>query len=208
MNSSVVVAIIGGVVSLLGIWLNHYLAIKREFLFRGLSPEPHVAPEPPVTQLRERHVESRRILLKAWYRALFAIAISPIVNLVISILSFDWCRGYFSSHSFFLRLSYELNLRMSFILALVSWFYASCIIILFPLLVLFYRRVTRPRDRLIFAVVIWYIHSAALFLIASLLSGGLDSEDQDAMIFVSIGGAISGLVYWLITDKRSQRSTV
>jgi len=192
-------------VSLGGIWLNHYLAIQREFLFRGLEKEQHgtlvrppdVQAQPPGTSAirppdRAPGVSvpvSRKTVSSDWYRALFAILICPLVDIVVFSLPI------FPKSDF--RVVPGQSFVWFWIVQTAPWLYASCIIILLPVLVFFYRRVARNGVRLIFTVLTWSALSAVYFFLVWFFAyGGGVLENAINGLF---SGCISGLVYWLIT---------
>jgi hypothetical protein len=194
MDTPIVVAIIGAFVSLGGIWLNHYLAIQREFLFRGL-PE-----QQDITRTESRSegstgisaLVSRKTVLRDWYRAVLAIATCPLVDILVFITICSPLWGGF--WDFFMMLD---------TMQAAPWFYATCIIILLPVLLFFYRRVARNRARLIFAVASWSALTALYVFFYFVFVRKELSFGSTGMGVIS--GCVSGLVYWLITYRSFSR---
>jgi|GEM_PF-6979240 len=207
MDMTLVVAIIGGLVSLLGIWLNHYLAIKRELLFRGLQRQPQSA-----SLLRsEDHPlslfvsPSRKSRLRDWRRALIAIAVCPLIYTVVGFASAAFFTRIIPVGSEFFPITFwELIKRGG--AGTVAWIYATSLTILLPMLVFLYGRFLRGGSRLILCIAIWSL--GPILVLWAFLIVGYDSTTtvRDAVILTSsalIGGSFTGLVYWLITYNRN-----
>ncbi|TMP92063.1 MAG: hypothetical protein E6L08_09355 [Verrucomicrobia bacterium] len=176
METPVLVAIIGAFVSLGGIWLNHYLAIRREFLFRGLPAQQDT---------------SRKTIRRDWYRAVLAIVTCPVLDILVFSLIYSQLWGE------------SWGTVMVFgIIDAAPWFYATCIIIMLPVLLFFYRRVTLNRARLIFAVASWSALTALYVFFYFFVRKELSFESAGVGL---ISGCISGLVYWLITYRSFSR---
>jgi len=199
MNPSIVSAIIGGCVSLFGIWLTNYLAIRRELLFRGVQPQQNVPRQvrPPELPANASVAGARKTILRGWYRALFGIAICPLVTAAITAIG---GLKYIGIGPSFKDVMYN-------VVDFVPWLYASWILILFPLLVLYYRRIPLQPARLIFAV----LTSSILSVLFVLVKGAIDSEsgyqigsfsakDEAVVTILALfAGSVSGVMYWLIT---------
>jgi hypothetical protein len=193
MATSIVVSIIGGCVSLLGIWLSHYLAIRREFLFRGLATQKetrHASQQLDPTRCASVPV-SRKSLLRDWRRSLLAVAICPLVDTFASLTIVWTITGNAREDLPFGELFWHGFVPFAAV------FYFVCVFLVFPLLIVVYREVTHKLARLIFAVLIWSVLSGALFFALRTMTG--PELGWSITIAAIVGGGISGLVYWLIT---------
>jgi hypothetical protein len=210
MDKSVVVSIIGGFVSLVGIWLTHYLAIRREVIFRELQGQPQSAG--PDQSLHLSTAASRKKHLNDLRRALFAIVICPLIDVVAIVVNYEFFGWLFPRPGPY---RYRLQLlnwdwyshRMKWAIPLIGpWLYAISIMIILPLLVLFYRRFARKRTRLILCLLTWSLFSSVYFFVDFTLRYRWPDAFTIEVILASttVAGSISGLVYWLITNVRSQ----
>jgi hypothetical protein len=212
MDKSVVVAMIGGFVSLVGVWLTHYLAIRRELLFRGLQGQSQAAPELKAPE-RASHLfvpVSRKTLLRDWRRALVAIGVCPLLDVVVTFVSADFLDWLFPKPGDLLSVT-VWDLMRELVPAMAPWFYAISIAILLPLLVFFYGRLPRKPARLILSVLSWSVVSILYFWATVWLGSGDSTTPNTANDVLSmtapatIGGCVSGLAYWLITYTRDPR---
>jgi hypothetical protein len=202
MDKTLVVAIIGGLVSLVGIWLNHYLAIKRELLFRGLQGQPQATTTLRTSgrRLSPSISVSRKERLRDWRRALVAIAICPPIDIFVSQMAMRFLSRR-PDEVLFHRSYWSGAGRLA--AATAPWLYAISITILLPLLVFLYGRFLGKQARLTLCVVSWSLVSI-LYLNSSLILHPFSWELSvvEVLQYVSgalMGGSFTGLVYWFIT---------
>jgi magnesium-transporting ATPase (P-type) len=197
----------GVIVGLFVIYVITALAFVRRYAFPPNSEK--VSPSPPAEVNPPENPVS--VYPTRWITIVAAFLISPTVAVVVT-NSFYYVTGR----------SWPWSNLINDLLPDLPWFYAACAVSILPVLLLFERlpKAQPYRDSFSWSftteVSLWTIISAAYYQITfneSLYPRDLvDNQAASARVFGTVGGAVGGMVYWLIARrpwrKRSRLGTL